>query len=114
MYTTISNSTEYLNLSSENKILSEENTRLKNLLEKNISVNLMIDSTVVDSIKYQQKYTYTNAKIINNNYSKPFNFLTINKGKNQKIDKEMAVINSKGLLVLRKTYLINIQEFNLF
>ena len=98
LYTTISNSTEYLNLSSENKILSEENTRLKNLLEKNISVNLMIDSTVVDSIKYQQKYTYTNAKIIKNNYSKPFNFLTINKGKNQKIDKEMAVINSKGVI----------------
>ena len=98
LYTTLSNSTEYLNLSSENKILSEENTRLKNLLENNISVNTMNDSTVVDSVKYQQKYTYTNAKIISNNYSKPFNFLTINKGKNQKIDKEMAVINSKGII----------------
>ena len=98
LYKTLSNSTEYLNLSSENKILSEENTRLKNRLEKNISVNLMIDSTVVDSTKYLQKYTYTNAKIINNNYSKQFNFLTINKGKNQKIDKEMAVINSKGII----------------
>jgi rod shape-determining protein MreC len=98
LYKTLSNSTEYLNLSSENKILSEENTRLKNLLEKNISINLMIDSTVVDSIKYHQKYTYTNAKIINNNYSKQFNLLTINKGKSQKIDKEMAVINSKGII----------------
>ncbi|ARV16385.1 rod shape-determining protein MreC [Polaribacter sp. SA4-12] len=98
LYTTLSNSTEYLNLSSENKILSEENTRLKNQLEKNISTSLIIDSTVVDSIKYKQKYTYTNAKIINNNYSKQFNFLTINKGKNQKLDKEMAVINSKGII----------------
>ena len=98
LYKTLSNSTEYLNLKSENKILSEENTNLKNRLEKTITTSLMSDSIVVDSIKYLQKYTYTNAKIINNNYSKPFNFLTINKGKSQKIDKEMAVINSKGII----------------
>ncbi|MGJ8761920.1 MAG: rod shape-determining protein MreC [Polaribacter sp.] len=96
--TTLSNSTEYLGLKSENKLLSEENTRLKNLLGKNTSVNFDIDSTVMDSTKYHQKYTFTNAKIINNNYSKPFNFITINKGKNQNIDKEMAVINSKGII----------------
>ncbi|KGL58633.1 rod shape-determining protein MreC [Polaribacter sp. Hel1_85] len=97
-YSTLSNSTEYLDLKSENELLSEENTRLKNILEKNITVSFDIDSTVIDSLKYQQKYTFTNAKIINNNYSKPFNFLTINKGKNQKVDKEMAVINSKGII----------------
>jgi len=98
LYKTLSNSTEYLHLRSENKILSEENTRLKNRLEKKNTESLMSDSTLVDSIKYLQKYTYTNVKIINNNYSKPFNFLTINKGKSQKIDKEMAVINSKGII----------------
>jgi len=96
--TTLSNSTEYLRLKSENEILSDENTRLKNLIEKNISVTINIDSTIVDSIKYHQKYIFTNAKVINNNYIKPFNFLTINKGKNQNIDKEMAVINSKGII----------------
>jgi len=98
LYKTLSNSTEYLHLRSENKILSEENTGLKNRLEKKNTERLMSDSTLVDSIKYLQKYTYTNVKIINNNYSKPFNFLTINKGKSQKIDKEMAVINSKGII----------------
>lgn len=98
LYATISNSTEYLSLKSENKILSEENTRLKNILEKTIFANNNIDSTAVKLTKYQQKYTYTNAKIINNNYLKSFNFLTIDKGKNQNIDKEMAVINSKGII----------------
>ena len=94
----ISNSSEYLNLKSENELLSEENTRLKNLLAKNNFNVINIDSVINDSVKYHQKYTYTNAKIINNNYSKTFNFLTIDKGKNQNIDKEMAVINSRGII----------------
>lgn len=79
-------------------MLSDENTRLKNILEKAVFKGSMIDSIVVDSTRYMQKYIYTEAKIINNNYSRPFNFLTINKGKSQKIDKEMAVINSKGII----------------
>ncbi|WP_297802347.1 rod shape-determining protein MreC [uncultured Polaribacter sp.] len=98
LYKTLSDYTEYLHLRSDNNILSDENTRLKNILERAISKSSMIDSIIVDSTKYMQKYIYTEAKIINNNYSKPFNFLTINKGKRQKIDKEMAVINSKGII----------------
>lgn len=98
VFNTIANSSEYLNLKSENLLLSQENTQLKNLIEKNISVRFDIDSTVIDSSLYHQKYIYTQAKIINNNYSKVFNFLTINKGENQNITKEMAVINSLGII----------------
>lgn len=98
LYKTLSDCTEYLNLRSDNNMLSDENTRLKNILEKAVFKGSMIDSIVVDSTRYMQKYIYTEAKIINNNYSRPFNFLTINKGKSQKIDKEMAVINSKGII----------------
>lgn len=98
IFTTISNSSEYLSLKSENLRLSEENTRLRNSIEKNISIKFDKDSTIIDSLKYHQKYVYTEAKIINNNYSKTFNFLTINKGKKDSIDKEMAVINSLGII----------------
>ena len=98
LYSKASNVSEYWNLKSENKLLSDENNRLKNLLEKNISVSFDKDSTVVDSLIYKQRYTYTSAKIINNNYTKQFNFLTINKGKKQGVGKEMAIINSKGII----------------
>lgn len=98
MYSQISNISDYWGLKSENKILSEENTYLKNIIEKNISINFDLDSSVIDSVKHFQKYTFTDAKIINNNYSKQFNFITLNKGKNQGINKEMAVINSKGII----------------
>ena len=97
-YSKTSSISDYLHLKSENKILSEENTKLKNLLEKNFSIGVNLDSTVIDSFNYQQKFTYTNAKIIKNDYSKTNNFLLINKGKNQGVEKEMAVINSKGVI----------------
>ena len=97
-YSKTSNLSEYFSLKSENKILAEENTRLKNLLERNNSQVFSKDSTVIDTLKLIQEYTFTNAKIIKNSYASQFNFLTINKGKNQGIEKEMAVINSKGII----------------
>lgn len=97
-YSQTSNISEYFRLKSENKLLAEDNERLRNLLEKNIQINSDIDSTIVDTLKYQQKYTFTNAKVINNSYSKDFNFLTINKGEKQGVEKEMAVINAKGVI----------------
>ncbi|MCI2229174.1 rod shape-determining protein MreC [Polaribacter sp. MSW13] len=97
IYYKISNFSEYMSLKSENEILAKENTRLKNLIEKNNSVVLEKDSLFTKTT-YQQKYTYTNAKIIKNDYTTAFNFLLLNKGKNQGIEKEMAVINSKGII----------------
>ena len=96
-YTTLSNSKEYLSLKSKNQSLQEENTQLKNDLERN-KLFFSTDILVIDTVKYHQKYTYTEAKIINNNYSKPHNFLTINRGVNEGIVKEMAVINRKGII----------------
>jgi len=96
-YSTLSNSMEYLSLKSKNQSLQEENTQLKNDLERN-KLFFSTDISVLDTVKYHQKYTYTEAKIINNNYSKPHNFLTINRGVNEGIVKEMAVINRKGII----------------
>ena len=97
-YSKTSSISDYLNLKSENKILSEENTKLKNLLEKNNSIRIDSNLTLINFNKYQQKFTYINAKIIKNDYSKTYNFLQIDKGKNQGVEKEMAVINSKGII----------------
>ncbi|QOD59538.1 rod shape-determining protein MreC [Polaribacter haliotis] len=98
MFNQASSISEYFNLKSVNQQLLEENNFLRNQLEKNTSIVLNLDSTVVDSLKYNQKYTFTNAKIINNNYSKAFNYLTINKGKNEGLEKEMAVVNGRGII----------------
>ncbi len=89
----------YFNLKSQNEELILENKNLKNLLEKYTSKE---DSTVrvsvIDTINYQQKYTYTEAKIYSNNFNNPNNFILLNKGKNHGINIEMAVVNSKGII----------------
>ncbi|OSY87461.1 rod shape-determining protein MreC [Tenacibaculum holothuriorum] len=93
-----SNISEYMNLKSQNKLLSEENTRLKNLLQQ---YNTIIDSVTLtqknDSI-FKQKFSFVNGKITSNNYTTPFNFLTVNRGSKNGLKKEMAVVNSKGII----------------
>ena len=90
--------TTYFNLKATNNLLAEENTRLKNLLakkefSKNLDFLIMIDSST-----YFQKYTYTVAKIINNNYTQRNNVLTLNKGKKHGLTTDLGVVNSRGVV----------------
>jgi len=92
IYQTSFNISSYFNLNSENKRLLEENLRLRNLLfnQKNISDSIITDSTL--------NYTVTSAQIIKNSYSKPMNYITINKGSIHGIKQDMGVITSQGIL----------------
>lgn len=98
LYNKVSNITDYFNLKATNTKLLEENMILRNFLQQKTTLSFSMDSIVIDTIKYHQKYTVTSAKIINNNYAKAFNFLTINKGTADGLDKEMAVVNGKGIV----------------
>lgn len=89
---------EFFHLKSENKRLVEENTKLLNLINTHKTDFNLETFSVVDSIKYFQKYQYSFAKIINNNYTKPDNFLTIDKGTNHGVEPDLGIVNSKGVL----------------
>ncbi|WP_440882094.1 rod shape-determining protein MreC [Tenacibaculum sp. C7A-26P2] len=95
----VNNINKYFHLNTENTLLAKENIILKNKIEQ---LSKIIDSNkitvVVDSLKYNQKYIYKAGKIISNNYNFSYNFMTIDKGKNDNISNEMAVINSKGII----------------
>lgn len=94
-----SNLTDYFNLKDQNKRLVDENERLKNIVSKYQSIeNPTPSQQVIDTVQYKQTYTYTQAKIIRYSYHLPNNYLTINKGSTSGISKEMAVINSKGII----------------
>lgn len=89
----------YFNLKNENTKLLEENVQLKNILELIRFKNDTVEQTfIVDSTKYHQQYIYVKGKIIKNEYHKPYNFLTVKPGKKEGVDKEMAVINAKGVI----------------
>jgi rod shape-determining protein MreC len=98
LYNQVSNISNYFSLKSTSEELIEENIRLINLLQQKRVIPFSSDSVLIDTVKYFQKYTFLNAKIINNNYSNAFNFLTIDKGENDGLAKEMAVVNSKGII----------------
>ncbi len=89
---------EYFLLKGENKLLIEENIRLKNLIEKK-EINYNVENyNVIDTLQYFQKYEYSKAKIINNNFTKRNNILTLNKGANQGLTSDLGVINSIGVI----------------
>lgn len=98
-YEKTSQISNYFNLKSLNEELMLENNNLKNLVEKYTSkTDSTVSISVFDFVKYHQKYTYTAAKIYSNNYHNLNNFILINKGIDQGVNKEMAVVNSKGII----------------
>lgn len=96
LYERISNSKDYFNLKEINESLVEENNRLRNLLISNSKTDVSLIPN--DSAFLNNKFTFRHAKIINNNFNSAFNFLTIDAGKNQGIETEMAVINGNGVI----------------
>ena len=76
---------------------------MKNLIELKNEETGIAETTVVDTSRYKQKYSYTAAKVINNNYRKNNNYLTIDKGSNSGIEPDLGVINSKGIVGITKS-----------
>lgn len=95
IYTFRNNITDYFSLTKENEDLLEENLTLRAQLDyykKNIAAPLL------DSILIPNKYEYFTSRVINNNYSKTKNQLTLDKGRNDSIKIDLGVISSKGIV----------------
>jgi len=95
------NITEYVGLEKENLRLAEENKRLHSEAILAFNRYTMKEFEFNDTI-YKQKYTYLNAKVINNSVYKRNNFLTLNKGYAQGLAPEMGVISSNGVIGIVK------------
>lgn len=95
----ITSISDYFQLNNENKELIEENASLKNKIEQlRLALDSVSEYRVIDTTSYHQQYSYINGRIKKNQYSSPYNFLIIDLGKNDSIQSEMAVINSKGII----------------
>ena len=81
-----------------NKALAEENNKLKNLLTQKNDTSKTKKIDILDALVYKQKYTFVNAEITNNVYTKSNNILTLNKGKNDSIFGDLGVVNDKGII----------------
>ena len=93
----------YFNLKKTNNQLVEENQRLRNLLREDFLVNdtshtLVIDSIKVDSLEQYRRYFYYPAKVINNSVTAQNNYITISRGTEQGLVKDMAVVSPSGIV----------------
>ena len=93
----------YFHLKENNRLLLEENTRLKNLLGINFesphsSRLVVLDSLVRDTLGRQRKYLWLPAKVIYNTVSQQMNYLTLHRGSNEGVKKDMAVVGPQGVV----------------
>jgi len=101
VYQGFSDASQYLKLRQINEELAKENTYLRSQLPSSFKDSKDYFSLVYDSLNKRQ-YTYRTAKVINNSVNKHFNYITLNKGTNNGIEKEMGVISSKGVVGIVK------------
>ena len=95
VYNSINNISSYFDLKSQNQLLSEENRKLRSLIN---NTEVKSDSVYIDSITFRTSYRFFNANVIKNSYSLNNNILTINKGLNDSIKQDFGVISSKGII----------------
>lgn len=96
IYSWSNNVNTYLHLDEYNERLLEENNKLRNIISNmndSISVEKQLDST-----SFEGDYLFRTARVINNNFSKPNNYLTLNRGENSGIRPEYGVITSQGIV----------------
>jgi len=95
-YTGISNATDYLKLRTTNEHLAQENALLRQM--KGVSfLRNDTNSFWVNDTLYKQQYKYIVAKVVLNTVGKRNNYIMLDKGSRSGIQKDMAVITSKGI-----------------
>jgi rod shape-determining protein MreC len=95
---------DFFHLSEENRRLHHMNDSLLNQLRSNFvpldtTAKLVTDSIRYDSTATVRRYFYRDAKVVFNSINEESNYLQLNRGADQGIRDNMAVINSDGAAV---------------
>lgn len=93
--------TKYFYLREVNDSLLAENAMLKQMMMKEGEMDSSGRIQVADADGVIL-YSATPAMVVNNTYTMPNNYITINKGSNDGIEKDMGVITSNGLVGIVK------------
>ncbi len=93
----------FFHLKENNEILLEENTRLKNLLGINFETPdttrlSILDSLYKDTTGKTRKFVWLSAKVVNNSNSLQTNYITLHRGSDQGVSRDMAVVGPQGIV----------------
>ena len=89
--------TDYFSLRELNEQLVKENLEMKNALQRIYRISEFNSFGVTDSL-HSQQYIYIQARAVNNSINKQKNYITINKGKLNGVDVDMAVTGPDGIV----------------
>ncbi|TAD91804.1 MAG: rod shape-determining protein MreC, partial [Bacteroidetes bacterium] len=97
--------TSYFSLGENNRLLAAENNRLRNALANNFTridtLGKPVQDTVkLDSVATIRKFLWRGAHVVNNSVSSQTNMITIERGRNQGIQPDMAVMAPGGIVGL--------------
>ena len=97
------NITNYFHLKKTNEELARANEMLRNELTAqyvgpDTTQKLVTDTLQVDSVKTVRKYIWRPAMVVYNTVSLPNNTLTLERGENQGVRKDMGVIGPMGVV----------------
>lgn len=96
---------DYFHLREENRRVHHMNDSLINLLRSNYwkpdtTARVVVDSVQInDSTKGVQRYLWREAKVVYNSVNFDQNYIQLNRGSDQGIKDDMAVLNSDGAVV---------------
>lgn len=87
----------YFDLKGENDRLAAENARLRAQMESSY-ISYTDSVFTVNDTTYNQRYSYTEARVIKNSWSQQNNYIMINKGRSHGIKVDQAVISPDGIV----------------
>ena len=93
----------YFRLKQTNESLAAENARLHNMLaasyeNPDTGTVIKIDSLLKDTLGLIRKYSFLEAKVVNNSVNEENNYITIHRGALQGVKENMAVVGPDGIV----------------
>jgi rod shape-determining protein MreC len=98
IYDTYHSVTGYFGLTKINRELAQENARLRMYIENQPEFVANTDSIFLNFSEFDSVYRFIPAQIISNSVNRPFNYLTLNKGRKHGIKPDMGIISARGIV----------------
>ncbi|NGM73820.1 rod shape-determining protein MreC [Sphingobacterium sp. SGL-16] len=97
-YSNVNSWKEYMHLAEANKDLLDENALLRHQLQEMVAKDSINEPLNTDSMDNPSRFEFVVASVVNNSVHQRSNYITINKGSLDGIEKDMGVITSNGVV----------------
>jgi rod shape-determining protein MreC len=88
----------YFDLVRVNRELAEDNARLRSMVQEQPESPGITAPLPADTPSVQSLYRFTPAKVINNSVNRPFNYITLNKGRKHGIQPDQGIMSARGIV----------------